>query len=84
MFKFLTPLKNENRVIYDPQEMSELFVRSFSSVFSPVMSQVVNPHQESETKMRQIHLAMDKVSSQLNKLHESNLLLEVTVSTPNC
>ena len=36
-------LKIENRVISDHQEMSEVFVRSFSSVFTPVLPQVVNP-----------------------------------------
>ena len=30
------PLKIVNRVISDPQEMSEVFVGSFSSVFPPV------------------------------------------------
>ena len=40
-----------NCVISDPQEMKEVFVRSFSSVFSPVSSQVGKPHQESETEM---------------------------------
>ena len=38
------PLKIGNRVISDPQEMTEVFVRSFSSVFAPVLPQVVNPH----------------------------------------
>ena len=37
-------LKIENCVIPDPQEKSEVFVRSFSSVFSPVLPQVVIPH----------------------------------------
>ena len=54
--------------------MSEVFVRSFSSVFSPVLPQVVNPHQESDTEMSQIHLTIDKVYSQLNKLDESSVL----------
>ena len=59
-------------MISDRQEMSEVFVRSFSSVFSPVLPQVVNPHQESDTEMSQIHLTIDKVFSQLNKLDESS------------
>ena len=66
------PLKIENRVISNPEEMSEVFVRIFSSVFSPVLPQVVNPHQESEKEMSQIHLTIDKVFSLLNKLNESS------------
>ena len=61
------PLKKENCVIPDRQEMSEVFVHSFRSVFSPVLPLEVNPHQESETEMRQIHLSIDEVFSQLNK-----------------
>ena len=59
-------------MISDPQDMSEVFVRSFSSVFSPVLPQVVNPYQESEAEMSQIHLTIDTVFSQLNKLHGSS------------
>ena len=47
-------------------------MRSFSSVFSPVLPQIENPHQESETEVIQIHLTIDKVFSQLNKLDESS------------
>ena len=39
-------------------------MRSFSSMFSPVLPQVVNPHQVSETR--------GKVFSQLIKLEESS------------
>ena len=66
------PLKIENRVISDPQEMSEVFVRSFSSVFSTVLPQVIIPHQESETEMRKIRLTIEKVFFQLNKLDETS------------
>ena len=59
-------------MISDPQEMSEVFGRSFSSVFSPVLPQVVNPHQESETEMSSIHLIIDKVFSRLKILDESS------------
>ena len=52
-------------MISDPQEMSEVFVRSLSSVFSPVLLQVVNLYQESETEM-------DKAFSQLSKLDKSS------------
>ena len=64
-------IRRKNRVISDPQEMSEVIMRSFSSVFSLVLPQVVNPHQESETEMSQIHLTIDKVFFQPNKLDES-------------
>ena len=53
------PLKIENSVISEPLEMSEVFVCSFISVFSPVLPQVVNHHRESKTEMRQIHLTID-------------------------
>ena len=66
------PLKIDNRVLSDPQEKNEVFVRSFSSVLSPVLPQVVNPHQESENDMSQIHLTVNKMFSQLNNLDESS------------
>ena len=50
----------------DPQEISEVFVRSFKSVFSLVLPQVVNPLQESETEMSKKHL------TQLNTFNESS------------
>ena len=59
-------------MIYVPQEMSEVLVRSFSSLFSPVLPQVVYPHQESESEMSPIHLSIDKVFSQLIRIHESS------------
>ena len=58
----------QNRVISHPQKMSEVFVRSFSSAFSSVLPQVVNPHQESKTERSQIHMTLDKVISQHIKL----------------
>ena len=45
-------------------------MHSCSSVFSLVLPQVVNPYQDSETEMSQIHLNIEKVFSQLNKLDE--------------
>ena len=59
-------------MISDPQAMSEVFVRIFNSVLSPVLHQVVNPHQETGTEMSQIHLTIDKVFSQFIKLDESS------------
>ena len=59
-------------MIFDPQEMSEVFVRSIRSVFLPVLPQVLNPNQESETEMSQLHLTLYKVFSQLNNLDESS------------
>ena len=50
--------------------MSVVFVRSFNSVFSLVLPQEMNPQQEIETEMSQIHLTIDQVLSQLNKLDE--------------
>ena len=38
-------------MISDHQEINEIFVLSFSSVFSPVLAQVVNSNLESETEM---------------------------------
>ena len=52
--------------------MGEVFVRSFNSVFSPVLPQVVNLYQESRTELRQMHLTIDKVFSHLNKLDKSS------------
>ena len=66
------PLNIENRVISDLQEMSEVFACSFSSVFSPVLTQKVNPYLKRETEMSQLHLTIDKVFSQLNKKDESS------------
>ena len=72
------PIKSEKRVISDIREMSEVFVRSFSSVFPPVLPQVLNPHEERETEMSQIHSApgSDGVSPKLLKS------CDVTLSYP--
>ena len=60
------------RVVCDAYDMNGIFVQNFTSFFSRVQPQKVNPHQENQLVTNQMYMTEDKACSQLDKLDDSS------------